>query len=148
MITLVSAPSAEWLSLRRALWPECPENDHVNEMVEFTADPTRFAQFLAHSPAGEPIGLAEVAVRVDYVNGTESAPVAFLEGLYVSLPHRNTGVARRLLAGVEQWARERGLRELASDTQLENIQSQATHLALGFTETERVVYYRKVLPLR
>ncbi|MBM3358727.1 MAG: GNAT family N-acetyltransferase [Betaproteobacteria bacterium] len=148
MITRVAAPSAEWLSLRRALWPDCPEDEHLSEMAEFAADPTRFAQFLARSPAGEAIGLAEVAVRTDYVNGTESSPVAFLEGLYVAPPHRNEGVARGLVAEVENWARERGLRELASDTQLDNLQSQAVHGALGFTETERVVYFRKAVQPR
>lgn len=148
MITRVDAPCADWLSLRRALWPECPEGEHLSEMAEFAADPMRFGQFLARSPAGEAIGLAEVAVRGDYVNGTDGSPVGFLEGLYVAPPHRRTGVARRLVAAVEEWVRERGLRELASDTRLDNLQSQVMHCALGFTETERVVCYRKVLPKR
>lgn len=145
MITRIFAPSADWLTLRQALWPECPESEHLSEMAAFAEEPTRFAQFLAHSSDGTPIGLAEVAVRVDYVNGTESSPVAFLEGLYVVPLHRQLGVARRLVAAVEEWACELGLRELASDTQLHNIESQAMHGALGFTETERVVYFRKVV---
>lgn len=146
MITRITTPSAEWLNLRRALWPECPAHEHLGEMARSLAEPTRFAQFLASSPAGEAIGLAEASVRAEYVNGTEGSPVAFLEGLYVAPAHRNTGVARRLVAAVEMWARERDLRELASDTQLHNLLSQAMHGALGFAETERVVYYRKAVP--
>jgi len=114
-------------------------------MEEFSARPERFAQFLARSSAAEAIGLAEASVRTDYVNGTERSPVAFLEGLYVAPQHRGKGVARLLVAAVEGWARERGIEELASDTQLLNVQSQAVHGALGFTETERVVYFRKVV---
>jgi aminoglycoside 6'-N-acetyltransferase I len=37
------------------------------------------------------------------------------------------------------------LRELASDALLDNNGSHAMHEALGFTETERVVYFRKAL---
>jgi aminoglycoside 6'-N-acetyltransferase I len=35
--------------------------------------------------------------------------------------------------------------ELASDADIANAVSHATHRALGFQETERVVYFRKVL---
>ena len=40
---------------------------------------------------------------------------------------------------------ERGFRELGSDTYIDNRQSQAAHLAWGFSETERVVYFLKIL---
>jgi aminoglycoside 6'-N-acetyltransferase I len=148
MIAEISAPDPDWLNLRRALWPECPEHEHRSEMQDFARDPSRFGQFIAYAETGSPIGLAEVAVRVDHVNGTKSSPVAFLEALYVVPTHRKTGVARRLVAAVEAWAQARGLRELASDTELHNLPSQATHCALGFAETERVIYYRKRLPER
>jgi aminoglycoside 6'-N-acetyltransferase I len=46
---------------------------------------------------------------------------------------------------VENWAREGGFTELGSDCGLENLPSQDFHRALGFEETERVVYFRKEL---
>jgi aminoglycoside 6'-N-acetyltransferase I len=88
-------------------------------------------------------GFAEAAIRTDYVNGAQSSPVGFLEGLYV-VPHgRRNGVARLLVAAVTRWAAECGCSELASDAALANTASQALHRALGFEETERVVYFRK-----
>lgn len=132
----------DWLRLRRALWPEGSADDHARELPAMLEAPRRFAQFLARED-GEAIGLAEASVRRDYVNGTTSSPVAFLEGIYVSPMHRRRGIARALVAAVQAWARERGCAELASDAPLANAASRAMHRALGFTETEAVVYFVK-----
>ena len=105
----------------------------------------RWAQFVAYSASGQAVGLAEAALRTDHVNGTESSPVPFLEGLYVAPQARRQGVGASLVAAVERWAREMGYRELASDARLENEAGHAVHRALGFEETERVVFFRKRL---
>ena len=93
----------------------------------------------------QPIGFIEGSIRSDYVNGTESSPVGFVEGVYVVPAMRRHGVARRLFEAIGDWAKARGCRELASDALLENEASQRAHRALGFKETERVVYFSKKL---
>ncbi len=143
--TLDTQASADWLRLRLALWPDASASEHEEEMAEQSADPARYGQWLARSEAGEALGLAEASLRHDYVNGTESSPVAFLEGLYVRPESRRQGVSRALLAAVAAWARERGCSELASDTSIDNTQSQAVHARLGFQETERVIYFNMAL---
>lgn len=141
----VGATDGDWLALREMLWPDSTREDHAVEMARVAEDPFRFGQFLARDGAGARLGFAEVSLRTDYVNGTESSPVAFIEGLFV-LPHaRRRGVAGALMAEVVAWARARGCRELASDALLDNIGSHAMHAALGFAETERVVYFRRLL---
>ena len=105
----------------------------------------RFVQFVASTGPGQPIGFAEAAIRTDYVNGTDTFPVAFLEGLYVVPQARRQGVAAALFAAVERWARGFGCRELASDALLDNEPGHLVHRALVFEETERVVYFRKTL---
>ena len=55
------------------------------------------------------------------------------------------GVARRLFGEAQRWAVGIGCVELASDALVDNTQSHAMHLALGFEETERVVFFRKLL---
>lgn len=134
-----------WLELRQALWSDCSRVDHMIEMHSFIERPDRFAQFVADGENGRPIGLAEASLRSDYVNGTNSSPVAFLEGLYVLPELRRQGVASRLVAAVAEWAVAVGCSELASDAVLENELSQTVHKVLGFVETERVVFFRKVL---
>jgi aminoglycoside 6'-N-acetyltransferase I len=134
-----------WLEMRQALWPQDSADAHRREMAAYLAQPERYGQFVARTAAGVPAGFAEAAIRHDYVNGTGSSPVGFLEGIYVAPSARRQGVARALVSAVELWARAAGCRELASDAQLDNEPSHATHRALGFEETERVVYFRRRL---
>lgn len=134
-----------WLLLRTALWPATVPPEHLSEMAAFCAKPDRFAQFIAYDGIHSPLGMIEVALRSDHVNGTSTSPVAFLEGIYVIPSHRKRGVARALVAHAERWARSAGCSEFASDAQLNDEASHAMHRALGFSETERVVYFRKPL---
>lgn len=134
----------DWLALRIALWPHCSRDEHLAEMAEMLRQPKKFIQFLACTESGDAIGLLEMSIRSDYVNGTEDGPVAFLEGLFVVPELREKGIARRLIRAAEIWAATHGYSELASDALLENEAAQAVHRALGFEETERVVYFRKV----
>ena len=134
-----------WLSLRQTLWSEGSRSEHLAEMASFLAEPQRFAQFIYYVEPDVPAGFVEAALRYDYVNGTESSPVAFLEGIFVLPAHRRQGIAGRLVAAVERWAISRGCREFASDAALVNELSHAVHRSLGFRETERVVYFRKLL---
>lgn len=143
---LHDAADADWLRLRVALWPEADADEHRDEMTAQTHEPARYAQFLARDAAGAAIGLAEAALRHDYVPGTDSSPVGFLEGLYVDPGSRRAGVARALVAAVEGWALAQGCAELASDTPLDNTLSQRVHEHLGFRESERIVCFCK--PLR
>jgi len=101
---------------------------------------------LAVTDAGSAVGFVEASKRVDHVNGTSSSPVAFMEGLYIVAEFRRRGVARALVDSVVTWALEQGCSELASDSLLENSSAHAAHRALGFEETERVVYFRRALP--
>ena len=136
---------AQWLPLRAALWPDTPLAAHRAEARALLRDANAVA-FLAL--ADGTAGFAEGSVRRDYVNGSESppgTPVAYLEGLYVVPAQRRRGVARALVAAVADWGRARGCIELASDTQLDNLDSQAVHTALGFAETARAVFYRRTL---
>ena len=114
-------------------------------MSLFCASPERYAQFVACAESSSAVGFIEAAARHDYVNGTSSSPVAFLEGIYVVPEARRNGVARALVSAVERWALGVGCREFASDASIENHLSHTVHRALGFQETERVVFFRKPL---
>jgi aminoglycoside 6'-N-acetyltransferase I len=132
-----------WSTMRLALWPDA---DLVELRAEALAwDAANGVALIAFDDDGRAIGLAEATLRHDYVNGTDSSPVGFLEAWYVAADHRGRGVGRALIAAVEAWTRERGCSELASDALLDNTGSHAAHAACGFEETERVVYFRKVL---
>lgn len=134
-----------WLDFRLALWTDAGADDHRAYMAISLAQPERFLQLMMYDAQRQPIGFIEGSIRGDYVNGTETSPVGFVEGVYVAPAWRRQGVARALFAAIGDWAKARGCRELASDALLANEASQRAHLALGFKETERVVYFARKL---
>lgn len=140
-----AADIADWLPMRAALWPDCDDAIQREEIAAWLADPACCLALIARDDAGRALGFAEASVRHEYVNGSEASPVAFLEGLFVAPAARRRGVARALVAAVRDWARAQGLAELCSDTGLENQASRAMHRALGFAETEMVVFFRQPL---
>lgn len=142
---LLSTDDPDWLHMRVALWPEGSAREHVKEMAAFLTEPDRFAQFIVRDEEGAALGFIEASVRTDFVNGTSTSPVAYLEGLFVRPRARRQGAARALVQAVAHWARDRGCEELASDAALSNRSSQAVHKRLGFAETERVVYFNQRL---
>jgi aminoglycoside 6'-N-acetyltransferase I len=141
----LSAEHPGWLTLRQALWPGSGEAEHLREMAAIIAGSATKGAFLALDGARRPQGVAEVGLRYDHVNGAASSPVAFLEGIYVAPEFRGRGVARELVGVVETWASALGCTELASDVLIDNGDGLALHNALGFRETERVVYFVKAV---
>ena len=141
--------AAAWALLRHALWPADLPGRHRAEIdAQLAAAPGGAATFIAlddDDGSAPVIGFVEAALRHDYVNGCDTSPVAFVEGLFVAPAHRRRGVARALVAAVRDWARAAGVTELASDADLGNTASHALHAALGFIETERVVFFRQRL---
>lgn len=132
-----------WLALRSALWPETSDAEHIAGMADAIAR-GHYVR-LARAPGGQALGFVEASKRTDYVNGTSTSPVAFLEGLYVVPDARRQGVARALVEAVVKWASDEGCTELASDALADNRAAHAVHRALGFKETERVVYFLRAL---
>lgn len=141
-----STDMAEWAAMRNALWPGSGgrEDEHAADVKRLLADPGGTINVIARVE-GDAAGFAEAALRHDYVNGCRTSPVAFLEGIYVKPEFRGRGVVRELVEAVEAWALDHGCTEFASDAAIDNTTSHAMHKALGFDETQRVVYFRKVI---
>jgi aminoglycoside 6'-N-acetyltransferase I len=133
----------DWARLRVALWPENSEQE-MRRGAEAMLDAPGMVALLCRI-GGEAAGFAEASLRRDYVNGCETSPVAFLEGIYVAPEHRKRGIATALASRIADWGRALGCSEFASDALLDNPNSHAFHAAIGFEETERVVYFRKPL---
>ena len=94
---------------------------------------------------GRPAAFAQCQLRHDYVEGTDSSPVGYLEGVFVAEGYRRKGFAAELLAACESWARGKGCTEFASDCELDNLDSLRFHMALGFEEANRIICFRKEL---
>ena len=139
--TIQDASNIALLALK--LWP-----DHsLEELIE------EFQEILSHEQSAvflffvdeQPAGFARCQLRHDYVEGTESSPVGYLEGIFVDKPYRRQGHARALVVACEEWAKTIGCTEFASDCELENIDSLAFHLKMGFVEANRIICFTKRL---
>ena len=130
-------------ALAYQLWPSHTMDEMQTEMAEILAK-TDAAFFLAYEE-DIAVGFAQCQLRHDYVEGTDSSPVGYLEGIYVAEDCRKQGVARELLSAAESWAKARGCTEFASDCELDNRESLKFHLSMGFEEANRIICFTKKL---
>lgn len=49
------------------------------------------------------VAFANVSLRYDYVEGTDSSPVGYLEGIFVKEAYRKKSYARSLVMKCEEW---------------------------------------------
>ena len=124
------------------LWPDHEPEELASDLGDILRGEAAF--FLAYVEE-QPVGFAQCQLRRDYVEGTESTPVGYLEGVYVAEAARRRGIARELLKACENWAREQGCREFASDCELDNQESLRFHLSAGFEEANRIICFSKKL---
>jgi aminoglycoside 6'-N-acetyltransferase I len=136
----------DWALLRHALWPAESADELTAEARAFFVDDDSLleAVLLAEASDGTLLGFGELSLR-PYAEDCRTSPVAFLEGWYVIPSARRHGVGRALMSAAEQWARERGCHEFASDTELDNSLSAAAHRALGFEDAGAIRCFRKDL---
>ena len=125
------------------LWPGQAPEDLEAEFRELARN-DEAACFIKYVD-DKPIAFAHCQLRHDYVEGAESSPVGYLEGIFVLEGYRKKGFAAELLSECEQWAKEKGCTEFASDCELDNIDSFRFHMAMGFEEANRIICFRKDL---
>ena len=140
-------------ALCAALWPESPAEDHAREiapLLDGRTVPALPAVYLLAVIDGSAdraglAGFLQAGLR-SHADGCDPAhPVGYVEGWYVEASCRGRGIGRALLAAAEDWARNYGCREMASDALIANEPSQRVHETLGFEVVDRCVHYRKPL---
>ena len=133
----------EWLRMRQGLWTEAPLEYLALDVDNLLADENS-AVFIASSEHGQPVAFIEVGLR-DYAEGCETSPVGYILAWYVDPHVRGQKLGRELIRVAEDWARERGVTEMASDTWLDNDASIQAHLKMGYYEVDRLVHFVKQL---
>ena len=139
----IEQDAAVLAELALVLWPSHDVAELREEFAELLKS-EEAACFLA-CEAGVPVGFAQCQLRHDYVEGTQTSPVGYLEGIFVRPEFRHRGLAKQLLGACESWAKEKGCMEFASDCELGNDTSLNFHLSMGFAEANRIVCFTKTL---
>lgn len=125
------------------LWPEHTMEELKKEFEDIIGGGKSVVILLVLEE--QPVGFAQCQLRNDYVEGTGSSPVGYLEGIFIEQDFRRRGHAGELLAACEDWARDQGCTEFASDCELDNRDSLAFHLNMGFAEANRIICFTKKL---
>ena len=134
---------SEWLRMRQGLWPDAPMDYLSLDLDQLLANPDA-AVFVASRADGGLVAFIEARLR-QYAEACETSPVGYIEAWYLDPHVRGQKLGRDLVSTAEQWAREKGCTEMASDTWLENEASIAAHLKMGYWEADRLVHFVKRL---
>lgn len=131
----------ELTELALKLWPD-NEREQLRGEFEELLNSERDSLYLATVEGGF-VGFIHMSLRVDYVEGSNSSPVGYIEGIYVEEDYRDRGISKKLVEAGEQWSKSLGCHQIASDTQLDNVISQQFHKKIGFKEAGRIVAFIK-----
>jgi aminoglycoside 6'-N-acetyltransferase I len=129
--------------LQLMLWPEHTLEEMILEMRKVIPSPDGVVFISCIN--GIPAGFAECRLRHDYVEGTRTSPVGYLEGIFVRPDYRRQGIAWHLFKHCEKWAKDNGCSEFASDCEVNNLASIAFHSRAGFTEIKHIVCFTKTI---
>lgn len=134
----------EWFRLRKLLWDENDDGDHRSEMLDILDHADSQLVLVADTGDGALIGFLEASIR-PFVEDCHTDHVGYLEGWFVIPEHRQKGVGSELVRNAENWARQKGCTEMASDAEVGNDRSLTAHTKLGYSVTSRLVHLRKEL---
>ncbi len=133
-----------WFKLRQLLWDESSDNEHRTEMRDIFEHTETQLVLVVEIMNGKLIGFLEASIR-PFVEDCYTDHVGYLEGWFVEPEFRRHGIGRLLVSTAEDWARQKGCVEMASDSEIGNDLSLQAHLKLGYEETSQLVHLRKDL---
>ena len=129
----------EWAALCDALWNDDDDGvaeDYIEEWQNGGL-PHEFLYYIGDKA----VAFVSLDLRHDYVEGTDTSPVGYLEGIYVKPEFQGRGIAREMVDFAKKWALARGCTELASDCELTNENSRLFHGKVGFEEANRIICF-------
>jgi aminoglycoside 6'-N-acetyltransferase I len=130
--------------MRLLLWPHHTPAELQVELDSILAHAAEQPTFMLLRTDSSIAGFLEGGTR-KYADGCDTSPVGYIEGWYVDVGLRRKGAGAALVHVMEDWARQQGLTEMASDTWLENETSIKAHKKLGYVLKERLVHFAKKL---
>ncbi|KAB3532455.1 aminoglycoside 6'-N-acetyltransferase [Alkaliphilus serpentinus] len=131
----------EWVAMGLELWPD---NTAEGLAVEFKnlLESAKEKAYL-YKVNNKYVGFINISLRNDYVEGSVSSPVGYVEGIYIKEDYRKMGIAKLLVEKGEKWAKGKGCSQMASDIEAHNTICYDFHLNIGFKEANRLICFIK-----
>lgn len=126
-----------------SIWPDSNFEDEKEACIEVIENPNE-AYFLAISGHNS-IGFVYLNLRYDHVEGANSSPVAYVEGIFVKNEYQKKGTGSMLLDKAEEWALSKGCTQLGSDVEIDNLESLTFHQRMGFKVENKIICLMKNL---
>lgn len=102
-------------------------------------------RFLLYVEDEQPIAFMHLSIRTDYVQGSETSPTGYIEGVYVKGEYRRKGISTKLFHEGKKWFKRHGCTQVGSDMEVDNQDSYPFHMSLGFKEAGRLITFIKDL---
>jgi len=125
------------------LWPDCSFDEELENCKTKLNSKNEICYLIKEQE--DYIAFIHLTIRADYVEGAADSPVAYVEAVYVKENYRSLGIGKRLIQLGEDWGKQKGCKQLASDTTLNNVASIEFHRKNGFLEVSRIVCFIKEL---
>ncbi len=122
-----------------ALWPN-NEYDSLQSDFEYIIGHLLNRVYLAKSDE-DYIGFIHLAIRKGFVEGANSSPVGYVEGIYVKPEFRKMGVAKALYNAGVQWVKSKKCYQVGADLGLNNETCPDFYVNMGFDEVNRIICY-------
>ena len=129
------------LAMSAELWKDIPRNALERALRDI--EPSGNKEVFFAKDGETLVGFIYVSIRFDYVEGADSSPTGYLEGIYVQPEYREKGIARELFQLGEKWVAQKGCRQIGSDTWAWNEPSIVFHQKIGFGEEDTLVHFIK-----
>jgi aminoglycoside 6'-N-acetyltransferase I len=131
---MTSSDFSCWVEMRALLWPDCPTEKHIQEILEQLNSPLTMQAFKVEDQ-NEPIGFLEAAIHQHAHK--QFVQAGYIEGWFVKDLYRMRGYGKILIDAAETWTVEMGYEQVASDTEDFNVGSIVAHGKLGYIEQFR-----------
>jgi aminoglycoside 6'-N-acetyltransferase I len=123
------------------LWPDNDYEELKNEYSSLLkSDKDKVFLYLIDDL---PKAFIQLSIRVDYVEGSETSPVGYVEGIFVNPDYRRQGISNELMKKGEEWIKKQGCKQIGSDIESDNITSYQFHMKIGFKEANRIICFIK-----
>lgn len=123
------------------LWPDNEYEDLKNEYLNLLKSENH--KVFLYVVDDLPIAFIQLSIRRDYVEGSNTSPVGYVEGIYVIPNLRRQGISKELMFKGEEWVKEKGCKQIGSDIEYDNNTSYHFHLNRGFKEANRIICFIK-----
>ncbi len=143
IITAQPAHLEELVNMGIDLWPEYTAVDLRTTFQQILASGN--STVLLYSYEEELVGFLYVGLRTDYVEGSDSSPTGYVEGIYVKPAFRRQGISQKMLQAGEKWVKAKGCTQMGSDILWSNTVSYDFHTRMGFREAARLITFIKNL---